>query len=88
MTDAGVGEAAHRAARGVLGADPATSSAFLASVRRIAGLGTDDAFGAEAEAARRWLDGGFDRAGVARRRAGVVAGNRGFLAGTTETPAR
>ena len=84
---AGLLEAAHRVARGVLGADRATRAAFLASVRRIASLGTEDAFTAEAEAARRWLDGGFDPAGVASRRAGVVAGTRGSLAGTTDTPA-
>jgi enoyl-CoA hydratase len=85
---AGLLEAAHRLARGVLGADPPTCAAFLASARRIAGLDTEDAFQAEAEAARRWLNAGFDPAGVASRRAGIVAGNRGSLAETTETPAR
>jgi enoyl-CoA hydratase len=73
--------AAQRVARGVLGADPATRMAFLASSRRIAGLGTADAFRAEADAAARWLNAGFDPVRVARRRAGVVAGNREHIAG-------
>ena len=77
----GLLEAARQVARGVLGADPATCAAFLASVRRIADLGTGDAFRAESESSRNWLDGGFDPAGVASRRAGIVTGNRGFLAG-------
>jgi enoyl-CoA hydratase len=78
--------AAHRVARGVLGADPAACAAFLASARRIAGAGTGDAFRVEAEAAERWLDSGFDPVGVARRRAGIVAGNRGHLAEKAEAP--
>ena len=77
----GLLETAHQVARGVLGADPATCAAFLASVRRIADLATGDAFRAESESSRGWLDGGFDPAGVAKRRAGIVTGNRGFLAG-------
>ena len=72
--------AAHRAAQAILGADPATTAAFLASARRIAGLAIDDAFRAEAAAAQRWLAAGFDPAGVASRRAGIVSGNRGHLA--------
>jgi enoyl-CoA hydratase/carnithine racemase len=82
----GLLEAAHRLARGVLGADPPTCAAFLASARRIAGLDTEDAFQAEAEAARRWLNAGLDPAGAASRRAGIVTGNRGFLTGQPRLP--
>jgi enoyl-CoA hydratase len=84
---AGLLAAAHRVAHGVLGADPATCAAYLASVRRIADLDTGDAFRAEAEAARNWLDRSFDPAGVASRRAGIVAGNRGALAEKPAAPA-
>jgi len=73
--------AAHRLAERILGADPAACAALLGSVRHIAGLEARDAFAAAAEVAAAWLARDFDPAGVAARRAGVVAGNRGQLSG-------
>jgi enoyl-CoA hydratase len=73
-------DAARRVARAVLGADPETRTALLDSVHRLAGLDTAAAFAAENGASARWLARGFDPAGVAGRRAGVVAGNRDRLA--------
>ncbi|WP_261569001.1 enoyl-CoA hydratase [Frankia gtarii] len=72
--------AAHRLGQRIRASDPATRTAFLASARAIAAQGTAEALAAESRAAAAWLDRGFDAGGVAGRRAGIVAGNRGQLA--------
>ncbi|CAJ63412.1 MULTISPECIES: enoyl-CoA hydratase [Frankia] len=79
--------AAHRLAQRIRASDPATRVAFLASARAIAAQGTADALAAESRAAAAWLERGFDAGGVAGRRAGIVAGNRGQLTAAPAAPA-